>query len=333
VQALELDQGKLKLTLTEDTGRFSLECLSAAGDYLPLLSPEDPRTTTLSIVLDSTIFRMGDSSGFEMNAEKTQSGARFVWKSDFLTVLERFTFVTSAGATAADGIRIDITLQNTSRQDFTAGIRYLFNTWLEKNDAVPFATDTLSSIRKETTFGGKNLPRYWVSPRSGDPKQFGLQCMVSEDGVTPPDKIVFANWKRLNDASWNYDTSEARDFSLPPYSKNDSAVAQYYGPWPLAQGTQFTVTIVLGKYNPAGIPATSAFEAGSFAGAVQQSLAAGRSALGSGAGIRADLSTVDEILSRVDSALAPGAGISESDLSLMESAISELKARSSTYGK
>ncbi|MGO9410312.1 MAG: hypothetical protein ACLQCB_06115 [Spirochaetia bacterium] len=331
--ALELDQGKVKLTLAEDTGRFSLSCLTAEGTYVPLLSPQDPRTTSLSVVLNSTIFRMGDSAGFSTAVEKTQAGGRFVWKSDFLAVTESFSFVTSTGASGADGIRIDITLKNTSRQDYSAGIRYLFDTWLGESGAVPFSTDTLASIKREATFSGRSLPRYWVSPKTGDPEQLGLQCMVTEDGVTQPDKIVFANWKRLSDAAWGYSTSEARDFSVLPYSKNDSAVAQYYGPRPLAQGTQFTVTIVLGKYNPDGLPATTLAASADFAGAVQQSLAAGKSAPGSPVGLHADLSTVDEILSRVDAALAPGADIGEGDLSLMESAISDLKARVSTYGK
>lgn len=332
-QALELSQGKIKLTLAEDVGRFSVSFLTAAGSYVPLLSPQDPRTTMVSVVLNTSIFRMGDSAGFSQTAEKTPTGARFVWKSDFLTVTESFSFVSSAGATAADGLRIDLTLRNTSRQDFTAGVRYLFDTWLGEGGPTPFATDSVASITRETTLAGRSLPRWWVSPRAADAEQLGLQVMVTAEGITKPDRIVFANWKRLSDAAWGYDTSGSRDFSLLPYSKNDSAVAQYYDPRPLAQGSQFTVTLVIGKYNPAGLPASSAMASADFASSIQQLLAAGKNAAGAAAGLRADLGTVDAILSRVDSALAPGADIGEGDLSLMESAISDLKARSSTYGK
>ena len=331
---LELSQGRIKLTLVEGAGRFSVSYLTAAGSYVPLLSPQDPRTTMLSIVLNSSIFRMGDSTGFTETVEKTGTGAQFVWKSDFLTVTEGFSFISSIGATAADGIRIDLTLKNTSRQDFTAGVRYLFDTWLGETGPTPFATDTLPVIKRETTLSGRSLPRWWVSPLAGDPEQLGLQCMVTEDGITQPDRIVFANWKRLSDAAWAYDSSSARDFSLLPYSKNDSAVAQYYAARPLGQGSQFTVTIVLGKFNPAGFPATTAVASGDFAGAVQHSLAAGESAGGGAPAMRADLGTVNTILSRVDAALAPGgADITESELTVMESAIRDLKARASTYGK
>jgi hypothetical protein len=296
-----------------------------------LLSPQDPRTTTLSVVLDANIFRIGDSAGFAQTVEKTQTGASFTWTSDFVTITEAFSFITSTGSISADGIRIDITLKNTSRQDYTAGIRYLFDTWLGESGPSPFFTDSQPSINHETTLSGNSLPRYWVSPRPGDREQLGLQCMVKEDGVTKPDKIVFANWKRLSDAAWSYSTSSIRDFSLLPYSKNDSAVAQYYDPRPLAQGRQFTVTIVLGKYNPAGLPA-DATVAGDFSQALQKSLAAGRSATAAGS-LKADLSTVNIILSRVNAALAPGGAISDNDISLMESAISDLKARAAANSK
>ena len=333
LSALELKQGKMKLTLFEDTGRFSLSCLTAAGTYVSLLSPQDPRTTTLSVVLDSRIFRMGDSAGFSRVAEKTPAGARFAWTSDFLTVTEEFSFVTSVGSTDADGVRIDITLKNTSHQDLAAGIRYLFDTWLGESGPAPFFTDAVSSIKRETSLAGAALPRFWVSPLPGDPQQMGLQCMVSADGVTRPDKIVFANWKRLSDAAWGYTTSDARDFNLLPYSKNDSAVAQYYGPRPLPQGGQITVTIVMGRYNPAGLPATAA-AAGDFAAAIQQSLAQGTlPGPAAGSAGHADLDTLDMILSRVDAALAPGSTISNADLSVMESALSDLKARAPVNGK
>lgn len=333
--SMDLSDGALRLTLHEATGRFSLSCVPKGRNGVPvsLLSAQDPRTTMLSVVVGNKIYRMGESSAFSETVEKSARGGRFVWKSSFLQVTETFTFISSPDSSVTNGVQIDIGLKNVSEKSYNAGVRYLFDTWLGETGPTPFFTDTLSSITRETTLAGRTLPRWWVSPRPGDPEQLGLQCMVTEEGITQPDKIVFANWKRLSDAPWSYSTSEARDFSLLPYSKNDSAVAAYYGPRALPQGSQLTITIVLGKYNPAGFPATSIVAPGGFAETLQQSLAAGKSAQGPASGLHADLSSVDAILSRVDAALAPGASISENDLSLMESALGDLKARASTYSK
>jgi hypothetical protein len=333
LHAMELSSGKIRLSLFEGIGRFAFSYRAASGGWIPLLSPQDPRTTMVSLVLDSRIFRLGDSADFAETVEKTSTGARFIWKSDFLVVTESFSFISSRGATASDGIRIDLTLRNVSRQDFTAGVRYLFDTWLGETGQAHFSTNTGLAVKRETTLAGRDLPRWWVSPRAGDPEQLGLQCMVTESGITRPDRIVFANWKRLSDAAWGYETSSARDFSLQPYSKNDSAVAQYYDPRPLPKGSQLTVTLVLGKYDPAGFAATSAAAIGDFQSAVRQSLAAEKTAPDAPSALHADLDTLDAILSRLDAALAPGADISEADLALAESTLRDLSARSPTNGK
>lgn len=308
-QALDVSQGKIKLSLLEGTGRFSVSYLTAARSYVPLFSQQDPRTTMLSVVFGNRIFRMGDAAEFSETVERTPNGARFLWRSDFVTVTESLSFVASAGAPAADGIRMDLTLRNTAHDDTTAGVRFLIDTYLGETGRTPFTTDTGRVIKVETTLSGRSLPRYWVSPREGDAEQLGLQCMVTQEGITQPDRIVFANWKRLADAPWGYDTSSTRDFSLLPYSKNDSAVAQYYDPRPLPQGSQFTVTLVFGKYNPAGFTATSTLASDS-AGLAQQGpgrpASARQGTAASPSSIRSDLGAVDSILSRVDAALAPG---------------------------
>lgn len=333
--ALDLSAGSMRLSLYEDIGRFSLAYAGGrqAANPVPLLAAQDPRTTTLSVLLDTRIYRMGESPEFSSSLQKTQLGARFLWVSPLLSVTEDFSFLSSQGSTDADGVRIDITLKNLSRQDFKAGVRYLFDTYLGEPGPVHFSTDRQPVLKRETTLAGQNLPAWWLSPRAGDPDQLGLQCMVSGQGITKPDRIVFANWKRLSDASWSYETSASRDFSLQPYSVNDSAVSQYYDPRTLAPGAQVTMTIVLGKYNPAGFTLAPARAAPSdFAASIQKSLDAGKTAPSASAALRADLSALNTILARVDAGLAAGGSATDDELALMESAIADLKARRATYG-
>lgn len=333
--ALDLGEGIVRLTLHEGTGRFSLACVKdAGGPPVALLAAQDPRTTTLSIVVGTKIYRMGESGDFSEAVQKTSLGGRFVWTSSFLVVTEDFSFVASQGSTTADGVRIDITVRNASRENLKAGLRYLFDTYLGESGLVPFSTDRQSTLKRETTLAGKDLPAWWLSPLAGDAGRFGLQSMASAPGVTPPDRIVFANWKRLSDAAWSYETSAARDFSLKPYSFNDSAVSQYYDPRPLSPGAQFTTTLVLGRFNPAGFSANAASlrASSSFASAVQRSLDAGKAAPSSPAAIRSDIAALNAILARVDAALTAGGSATDDELAVMESAISDLKGRLAAYG-
>lgn len=252
--ALDLTEGRLRLTLHEGIGRFSLSYLSNSRDsaYTPLLVAQDPRTSVLSIVVGNKVIRLGEGSEYGLTTEKTADGARFLWKSSLLTVTESFSFLASEGATAANGIRIDVEVKNTSRQDLMVGLRYLFDTYLGEASFLHFRTDAIPDVTRELTLSRDAMPLYWVSPLADDPEELGMQVMTSGEGITVPDKVVFANWKRLNDASWSYTTSTARNFNLLPYSVNDSAVSQYYEPKRLEKGTSATVTLCLGKYAPAG---------------------------------------------------------------------------------
>ena len=64
------------MTLYQGIGRFSISCLAKGqnGIAVPLLSAQDPRTTTLSVVVGNKIYRMGESSGFSEKVEKIPGG-------------------------------------------------------------------------------------------------------------------------------------------------------------------------------------------------------------------------------------------------------------------
>ncbi len=338
--ALDLSNGLMRVSLFEENGRFSVSAVKdqRAGTPVALLAARDPRTTALSLVVGSRIYRMGESAEFSKALQKTPQGARFVWTSPLVSVTEDFSFVAPSKGAPANGVRIDITLKNVSRQALSAGVRYLFDTYLGETGPAHFITDRQQALSRETTLSGRDIPAWWLSPLTADPDNFGLQCMTSGAGVTPPDRIVFANWKRLSDASWSYETSSLRDFSLQPYSVNDSAVCQYYDPRSLAPGAQYVITIVLGVFNPAGIasvtPAGSspAASAAAFAASVQKSLDTAKAASSAGDSIRANLGTLDTILDRVDAGLATGGSASDDELAVMESALADLTARLPRHG-
>ena len=330
--ALDLADGRIRLTLHEGIGRFSLSCQTrgSSGVFVPLLASQDPRTTSVSIVVGNKIYRMGESSEFAEKTERTAGGGRFIWKSSFLQVTETFTFIASTGSSMTDGIRIDLSMRNLSEQDIIAGVRYLFDTYLGESSFVHFRTDALTQVTHETTLAAADKAAYWVSPLSGDADNFGLQVMLSGQGVTVPDRVVFANWKRLSDASWSYETSAIRNFSLLPYSVNDSAAAQYYDPRPIPRAGESTVTIVLGVNSKSGFgPAAASSQ--DLSASLQQSLAAAQTAQDTGQALRSDLVTVNQILSRIDAAVAAGATISDEDLALLQGALKDLGGRVSRY--
>ena len=339
---LDAADGRVRLSLIEGTGRFTVSVQAAAtGAFLPLLATQDPRTSRLSIVDGNRIYRMGESSEFSEKAERVPGGARFVWKSSFLQVTETFTFVAARDATVSTGIRIDLSLRNLSEQDITAGARFLFDTYLGEPSGIHFRTPSITQMNHEMTLLPSDRAAWWVSPLAGDKNDFGLQVMLSGTGITIPDRVVFANWKRLSDSSWAYDTSAARNFNLLPYSVNDSAVAQYYDPRPVPRTGELTFTLVMGLYSkagydasapaPAAVAAATAPVAPEFAAQMKQSLDEGRSAKDTEEAAKADLASVDAILGEIDARLSAVTSMPDGELALIESALKDLQSRSGRY--
>ncbi|MGA2977490.1 MAG: hypothetical protein ABSF77_19465 [Spirochaetia bacterium] len=330
--SLDLADGRIRLTLQEGIGRFSLSCQTKGntGVFVPLLAAQDPRTSMLSIVVGNRIYRMGESSDFSEKAERTSTGGRFIWKSSFLQVTESFSFIASNDSSVTNGIRIDLSLKNLSEQDITVGVRYLFDTYLGESSFVHFRTDTLSQVTHELTLTSSQKVAYWISPLAGDSEDFGLQVMTSGAGITVPDRIVLANWKRLSDSSWSYETSSARNFSLLPYSINDSAACQYYDPRSIPRTGEATITLAMGVYSKGGFSAALA-GAQDFSAGVQQSLAAAKNAPDKSQAVRTDLATVDRLMAEIDKSLSSAETMSDEELAVVESALKDLESRASGY--
>jgi hypothetical protein len=199
------------------------------------------------------VIRLGESSDFLETVEKTETGARFTWKSKQLVVTETFSFIGAPGEDVASGVRVDLQVANVSDRDVSVAVRYLFDTWLGEASSVHFRTDTVEGLTRELTVTKDERPAYWVSPLPDASEGFGFQCMLSGEGVTVPDRVVFANWKRLSDSAWSYTTSAARTFSQAPYSMNDSAVGQYYDARAIPRGGEMVVTLALGRASAAGL--------------------------------------------------------------------------------
>lgn len=297
---------------------------------MPLLASEDPRTSRLDVVAGNKIYTMGDSPEFRETVEKTGNSARFVWTSSFLQVTESFAFVRAVGSASDSGVRIELALKNLSTQDIALGARYILDTYLGEPSFVHFRTDSLQQVTHELTLTPADSTPWWESPLPADPDSLGLQVMIAGAGITPPDRVVFANWKRLTDSAWIFDSSSVRTFSLLPYSVNDSAAAQYYDPHTVAHGGESVISLVMGRFSRSGL-ITAAPEAPPAAtGSVMQSAAPAAS--GANKAAMDDLASVDAILSEIDAALGAGTPLTSERLAAIESQLKDLSSRGSGGG-
>ena len=328
--AIDYRQGLVQLTLHELLGRFTLSVRdeSAASGYRPLFVDDDPRTTVLAVAIGNRVFRLGKSSAFETTVSDDADAPGFVWTSQQLEVTETFEFVSSASGRPVDGVKVTLSIHNVAEEDLEVGARYIFDTFLGEGEAAHFSLSDGQSVSRELTMRGSSTTDFWVSgPHDGT-----ASLLVTADGAgtTRPDRVVFANWKRLNDVSWTYETSRNRNFNLPPFSIGDSAVSHYYGPGLLARGATLTIQFVVGQYRADGYAASSAVAATTDTAAVvrEAATASATSAPAAGLALTAsvDIVTVQAVLAELNRYLDSGAEPSAGDLEAIRTALGGLRA-------
>jgi len=150
-------------------------------------------------------------------------------------------------------------------------------------------------------------------------------------GITSADKVVLANWKRLNDATWDYEVRSSRNFNALPYSINDSGIAIYFEPNTLSPGSKREITMALGAYNERGFSASS--------GATSEIADVFNQTMNSRTGdsqdtnlsVQTDLLTINDLLKKINKKFDTGETLTESELDLMTQVINELKKRMNKY--
>jgi hypothetical protein len=303
---LTISNAKLELTIHEENGRFTLLALSGDGSKKSLLVKEDPRTTILTVLSGTKIYRMGDSFEFRQAVLGVGDSASITWSSSSLTVIERFSL-------NGPILTVTVSIENISEQEKKIGMRYLLDTYLgEKGEH--FTADGLS-VKTETDY-------VWATPYeviSSDGEKTQLVISLTNSGITEPDRIVAANWKRLNDASWNFEANQSRDFSLLPYSINDSALALYYEPVVVSSKAMRSVSLELKWSDPSTAAASSGTAASTGEPTAESSKLTEE--------IRSEIIKIDSLIIRIDSLLTSGATPSEADVSEAVSSLDDLEAR------
>jgi hypothetical protein len=329
LSALDIKNGRIALSLNERYGTFSVSYLSDPneGTYRSLLFPEDARTTYFSLVINNQVFTPADSSEFTHSLVERGSGARFTWTSKEVEVFQDFRFLKSAGSPVSDGLEIAFTIRNISGRRLSIGLRYLLDCYLGEDENYHFTTEFIRPVTGELELTPP-LPRYFLSPvNSADDE--GLMVMLDSLGLTRPDSVVFANWKRLNDSSWNYTINRSRNFSRPPYSINDSAAALYYNPQPLEPGQERRIVLALGQYAEGGFSPDSGAQNQRIENLVQ-SLSDEADEPGK-EDPEEELEAVRELLAEIDVLIESGEEVPDEKLYLLRQLMETLKKRKSSF--
>jgi hypothetical protein len=324
--ALEAKEGLVKVIVSESTARVSVYRLIdiAKGRYEALIFDQDPRTSFLTLSADGRQSKLGDASEFRFTAARTDSGLRIEFRSASFVIRQFLDFAKSEGSALADGLRVTFELENISEREAALGIRYIIDTWLGEKSGNHFLTDKRPRVTSETAIAAPDEDSWLATP--GDRASFMIQ--FSGAGIDRPDKVVLSNWKRLSDASWGFEVNPQRNFTLVPYSINDSAVALFWEAAAVPRGATRKISFAMGSFNEKGYPASS--------GKTQTDAIFAATVLGSSppdaaTSMAADLVAARDLISRIDRAVADGRTISDDELFAWRKILDRLEERKKGY--
>ncbi|MDR0474195.1 MAG: hypothetical protein LBH43_11055 [Treponema sp.] len=245
--AASFQNGMIRLDLSESSGRFLLYCKTGSSNtrYAPFFNDTDPRANFLQVSFNDRLYKLGDTSAFRSQTKKDADNPGFVFTSSFLSVVQDFTFIKTAGSSENNGVAVRITMLNLGRSSANVGFRLLLDTYLGERGSVHFVTDS-QSVTAETLLERRISEKRWVSRgETSRGEKLSLMGSISVPGLPVPDAIHFANWQRLNDASWKLPYVQGRSFNSPPYSVRDSAVCYYFDPVSMNPGDSCSFVILL----------------------------------------------------------------------------------------
>lgn len=328
---LELTEGRIRLVLHEASGRFSVDYRPdlESERYVPLIDSTDPRTSGLWIRDGNDVYRLGSAPRFDLRVERQAGGrAAFVWTSSVLRITQRFSFVTSTSARLANGVLTELIIENVSEVPREVGARYLFDTYLAESRQAHFVLAGGTRVRSETEITPR-AGRSWYATPSPESEDVGFQQLIAGEGITRPERVVLANWKRLSETTYDYRVDEDRTFSLLPYSIDDSAAAVYYGAERIAPGGSRRITTLVGNLDRDGYADYSVARTGS--AELLERAREGASAELDPRTAREELVSVNDLLDEIETLLSDQTELDDEDVEVVEEILRQLENRKEAY--
>lgn len=316
INALELKDNSSKILFDEKDAVWSLY-YNYDGKMLPMFEDRDSRTSYMNIVIDNRTYRLQKNSFFNQHTETNRGYAVVHWSNNILHVTQ-----TIQADHTIKGFRVTVTVRNLSKNYLSIGLKNLIDTY-NNPDGPDFIVNSNLPVNSERAWSASEVPDHWGTFPNNET---GSQLTYTNLGDRKPDKIIFANWKRLNDSDWDFNLREGRDFSLLPYSINDSAAGIFFNPVSIPPGTEISVQYAL----TAGGPVSSNKSAAPAAVSVDTETPESKQLI-LGYALGYDLDLIDKLIDEINSLLKTDDPVYNSQIEYYETELGKLKQKLSHY--
>jgi len=223
--AIDVRDGLVRVATDDLTLRpmiYRLTNIAGKSKYEPLWFNGDPRTSFIAVNVDGRIYRMGSTQEYKTTQRRIQNGIEIEYRSVTNRVTQRIMLAALVGSRVANGFIIQLEVENYTSRDMKIMLKQVCDTWLGEASGNHIALASNPKVSDEMLLNHDANELYIVSP--GENASIALLF----DAAPRPDSVVIANWKRLSDSLFFYDSELMRGFTLSPYSTNDSALGLYW---------------------------------------------------------------------------------------------------------
>ena len=223
--AIDIRSGLVRIATDDQTLQpmlYRLVNISGKSKYEPLWFDGDPRTSFIILNIDNRIYRMGASKEYKTSQRQIKNGIEIEYRSVTNRLTQRVLFYKSPYSRVTDGFIIEIEIENYTTREMKVLIKEVCDTVLGEKGGYNFATSSNPRVTDEMIITSDSDEKYVISP--GQTSSIALLL----DEEAKPDMVVIANWKRLSDSKFYYDSELMKGFTQSPFSINDSALGLYW---------------------------------------------------------------------------------------------------------
>lgn len=202
-------------------------------------------TSFVTVRIDGQDYRLGRDSAPENERTADKIVSTYSFLDGAITI--RQILKPLSEATSAK-VSVTYEIANGDRKSHSIGIRLMLDTWAGSNDGVPFLLPigrAKQLFTEEVEFTPTASPMWQTfDPDSiknnPDADHVYLYNQMAGEGLTPPNRIAFANWGLASASTWDYTVIEGSRIT------GDSAVIMWWNPKRVAPQKKISIGTMLG---------------------------------------------------------------------------------------
>ncbi|MFN3411651.1 MAG: hypothetical protein ACK4YF_05795 [Exilispira sp.] len=204
-----------------------------------------PSSSKILIKYDNFQYMLESTGSVKQDFTLKGNTLFFHWATKFLSLTQTIEFIKIDEFNT--GIQVKIEVTNLDIKGHFIAIGLIFDTYFGENYNKPFQISNLGIIDSEQYFVKSSIPLNIFSLDNPNNPVVGLVFYPRRAGITPPDKVIIANYDELLNNFWNFTYVRGRSFNST-YKRLDAAVGYIYDESFVNSNQVKSVSYILGFY-------------------------------------------------------------------------------------